>query len=204
MSHHALIKCGLNQIQFIINLQADLQDLRKWGTLMMSFGNFKTAWKVKIPATTQKGSFPAVLVYMVRGTFSNLYYPFAYFASTGFAAVQLYSCTIEATKVLMSLEFSVRAYVCDGALPNRKFFKLIVAGLDDDFYWEWYSVEKGNKIYMISDVPDLLKTTRNCLENSCCNKKARNVYVIDQNFYNVNAVFPRLSTLGTYFEIDPE
>ena len=75
-----------------------------------------------------------VLVYMVRGIFSNLCYPFAYFASTGFTAAQLYPCTIEATKVLVSLGFSVRAYVCDGASPNRIFFKLIAARSDDDFY----------------------------------------------------------------------
>ena len=90
-----------------------------------------------------------VLVYMVRGIFSNLCYPFAYFASTGFNAAQLYPCTIEATKVLTSLGFSVRAYVCDGASPNRKFFKLIAAGsfylygeslndINNNLNTEWY------------------------------------------------------------------
>ena len=116
-----------------------------------------------------------VLVYMVRGIFSNLCYPFAYFASTGFTTAQLYPCTIEATKVLISLGFSVRAHVCDRASPNRKFFKLIAARSDDDFYWAWNPVEKGKKIYMISDTPHLLKTTHNCLENSCWNKKTRNL-----------------------------
>ena len=42
-----------------------------------------------------------VLVYMVRGIFSNLCCRFAYFASTGFTAAQLYPCTLKATKVLM-------------------------------------------------------------------------------------------------------
>lgn len=37
----------LNQIQFIVIRQIDCQDLQKWGTLMMSFVNFKTLWKVK-------------------------------------------------------------------------------------------------------------------------------------------------------------
>ena len=80
------------------------------------------------------------------------------------------------------MRFSVRAYVCDGTSPNRKFFKLIAAGSYDDFYWAWNPVEKRKKIYMISDAPHLLKTTRNCLENSCWNKKTRNLHVSDQNF----------------------
>ena len=41
-----------------------------------------------------------VIVYMVRGIFSNLSYPFAFFASSGFTAAQLYPCTLEATEVL--------------------------------------------------------------------------------------------------------
>ena len=90
----------------------------------------------------------------------------------------------------MSLGFSVRAYVCDGASSNCKFFKLIAAGSDDDFYWTWNPVEKGKKIYMISDAPRLLKTTHNCLENSCWNKKTRNLHESDQNFYNVITAFP--------------
>ena len=103
---------------------------------MMSFGNFKAVWKVKSQTTNNiEWEFVSyVLVYMVKGIFSNLWYPFTYFASTGFTAVQLYPCTIEATKVLMSLGFSVCAYVCDGASPNPKFLKLIAAGSDDDFY----------------------------------------------------------------------
>ena len=52
-----------------------------------------------------------VLVYKGRGIFSNFCYPFAYFASTGFTTVQLYPRKIEATKVLISLGFSVRPYV---------------------------------------------------------------------------------------------
>ena len=124
-----------------------------------------------------------VLVYMVRGIFSKLCYPFAYFASTGFTAAQLYPCTLEATKVLSSLGFCVRAYVCDGASPNRKFFKLMAAGAEDDFYWTWNPVEKRKKIYFFSDTPHLLKTTRNCLENSFWNKNTRNMHVSISYFF---------------------
>ena len=149
---------------------------------------------------TKRESSRYVLVYMVRGIFRYLSYSFANFASTAFTGAQLYPCPIEATKVLISLGFSVRAYVCDGASPYCKFLKLTAAGSDDDFYCAWNPVEKEKKIYMISDPPHLLKTPRNSLENSCWNKKIRNLHVSDQNFY-VNTLFPRLSTLVTYFTL---
>jgi len=63
-----------------------------------------------------------ILVYMVRGIFSNLIYPFGYFASLGFNAGELYPCTMLAIDVLDSIGFNVRALVSDGASPNRKFF----------------------------------------------------------------------------------
>ena len=50
--------------------------------------------------TNQRDIATHVIVYMVRGLFSKLCYPFAYFASTGFIPAQLYPCTIEATQVL--------------------------------------------------------------------------------------------------------
>ena len=153
MLHYTLMKCGFNQVQVIVSLQTDWSDLLKWEALMISFRNFNTGWKVEIQVTTQKGNFPAMcwFIWFIRlfGLFCNLYNLFVYFASTGFTAVQLYSCVIEATKVLMSLEFLVRAYVCNGASPNCKFFQLITSGSGDDFYWEWNAVEKGKKIYMI-------------------------------------------------------
>ena len=106
-----------------------------------------------------------VIVFMVRDIFSNLSHPFAFFESTGFTASQLYPCTIEATKVLTCLGFHVRAYVSGGASPNQKFYK-IISPEDEVYYWTWNIFETGQKIYLFSDVPHLLKTTRNCLENS--------------------------------------
>lgn len=60
MSHYTLMKCGFNQVQFIVNLQTDQSDLLKWEALMISFRNFNTGWKVEIQVTTQRGSFPAM------------------------------------------------------------------------------------------------------------------------------------------------
>ena len=113
---------------------------------------------------------------MVRGIVASFCYPFAYFASTGFTSSQLYPCTLEATGVLESLGFFVHAFVSDGASPNRRFYKLMCIEMDN-IYWTVSPFDEERKIYFISDVPHLLKTTRNCLENSFCNKQSRNMHV---------------------------
>lgn len=59
-----------------------------------------------------------VIVCTVRGLFSKLCYPFAYFAPTELASVQLYPCTIEAFQVLESIGFLVRALVSDGGIAQ--------------------------------------------------------------------------------------
>ena len=86
-----------------------------------------------------------VIVFMVRGICSNLSYPFAFFASTGFTASQFYPCTIEATKVFIRLGFHVRTYVSDGASTNRMFYK-IISPEDEIYYWAWNIFETGQKI----------------------------------------------------------
>ena len=47
----------------------------------------------------------------------------------------------------------------------------------DDTNWTWNPFDKSRKIFFISDVPHLLKTTRNNLENSLFNRNSRNLHV---------------------------
>ena len=56
-----------------------------------------------------------VVVFMVRGLFSSLCYPFGHFASEGFNSDQLYHCAWEAVGILESLSLKVRAVIADGA-----------------------------------------------------------------------------------------
>ena len=113
---------------------------------------------------------------MVWRLFTNLCYSFSYFASTGFTSAQLDPCTMEATQVLESLGVLVRALVSDGASPNRKFYDIVSESVDS-FYFTQNPFDRRRRIYLISDVPHLLKTTGNCFENSCWNKKTRNLHV---------------------------
>ena len=137
-----------------------------------------------------------VLVFMVRGIVASFCYPFAFFASVGFTSAQLYPCALQAVIVLESLGFLVRAFVSDGASPNRKFYKLMCVD-EGDIYWTINPCDDSRKIYYISDVPHLLKTTRNCLENSFWNKNSRNMHVslFICFYYNkyIYTVFPLLN-----------
>ena len=106
-----------------------------------------------------------VIVFIFRGIFSNLAYSFSYFIYWKWiycrSVVPRCHC-----KVLEYLGFKVRAFTADGASPNRKFFKMVAKDVHENFFWIQNLFDKARKIYFISDVSHLLKTTRNYLENS--------------------------------------
>ena len=116
-----------------------------------------------------------VNLFMVRGIFTNLCYPFGYHASVGFKSDELFPVVWEATGVLESLGFKVRAWVCDGGSPNRRFLKMNAQ--DDKFNSVKNIFATDRDIYFFSDVPHLLKTTRNNLENSHGNQNTKNLMV---------------------------
>ncbi|CAG2191543.1 unnamed protein product [Mytilus edulis] len=66
------------------------------------------------------------------------------------------------------------ALVCDGATPNRKFYR--IHGQNQDLCY-FTNNEYGDEInlYFICDAPHLMKTTRNNFENSGWNNKTRNL-----------------------------
>nr|XP_047125903.1 uncharacterized protein LOC101241084 isoform X2 [Hydra vulgaris] len=126
-----------------------------------------------------------VIVFMVRGIFSSLCYPFGHFASCGFNSDQIFNCAWEATRILECIGFKVRSMVADGASPNRKFFRIHLAEnyenvKDTTVHWTWNIWCSTRKLYFFCDVPHLIKTTRNNLENSHWNQNSRNLMIEDQ------------------------
>ena len=63
-----------------------------------------------------------IIMFMVRGIFSNLQYAFGNFANEGFDSDQIFPCALEAIRILESIGMCVRAITEDGASPNRKVF----------------------------------------------------------------------------------
>ena len=66
----------------------------------------------------------------------------------------------------------VIAVVCDGATPNRKFFKM--HGSSKGLTYKATNIyDNSRPVFFISDVPHLLKTTRNSWANSYAHKNSR-------------------------------
>ena len=121
-----------------------------------------------------------VITFMMRSIFDRLDAIVAYYPCTGFAAHQLYFSVHEVIMVLELAGYHVRALTCDGASPNRKFFRMHHQQNMHDGDVCHFMVNlfrPGHKIYFISDVPHLLKTTRNCWENSNFHNKTRNLFL---------------------------
>ena len=134
--------------------------------------------------TEEKSLSSYVLTFMVRGIFTSLAYPFAYYAGQGFTSDQLYPCVWECVRALECINLKVLFFTSDGAAPNRRFYRLHLmpdgANKSDDgvTYWCWnrYASEQ-RKLYFFCDVPHLVKTVRNNIENSHGHLNTRNLMV---------------------------
>ena len=69
-----------------------------------------------------------MLVFMVRGIFSALVFPYAQFPTNGVSSGELCPMVWEAVYNLEVSGFKVMAFTCDGATCNRKFFRMQGSG----------------------------------------------------------------------------
>lgn len=119
-----------------------------------------------------------MLVIMVRGAANSLKYPYACFATAGVSGAYLYPILWKAIRDIELLcGLRVLFITCDGASPNRKFFRYNQVPGEDLVYWCWnrYSYPM-RKLYFVCDVPHLLKTARNCFASSNCHQKTRTMW----------------------------
>ena len=108
----------------------------------------------------------------MRGAATDLKYSLAYFLTKDVTSYQIMPLFWKAVSVLeLVCNLWVCAAVCDGASPNRRFYQLH-AGLDVINATTNLFVP-SKKIYFFSDTPHLVKTTRNCLFNSCSGTRTR-------------------------------
>ncbi|XP_071476835.1 uncharacterized protein [Diadema antillarum] len=144
--------------------------------------------------TTQNIATHALTI-MIRGIFHNLHTPVGFFPCDAMTADQLYHIIWEGVERLHFAGFHVRAFVSDGATTNRKFYKLCSS--------EHFTINPFNpdhKIYFISDVPHLIKTTRNNFENSGSHNNTRNMmlrgapiswrHILDVNAWDTGHINP--------------
>ncbi|XP_046579981.1 uncharacterized protein LOC124287470 [Haliotis rubra] len=126
----------------------------------------------------------SMLVVMVRGITTSLKYPFAAFTTLVVTADLLYNMIWNCVKTLeIDCGLKVLFVTCDGASPNRKFFgmhKEENSQLLTYFTWNTYATPR-RKLFFISDVPHLMKTTRNCFANSSSHKLSRKLWKDGKN-----------------------
>lgn len=124
-----------------------------------------------------------MLVFMVRGLFSALEFPYAQFPSSNLSGDALYSIIWECIANLEALGFNVLALTADGASCNRKFFRMHAPctrgrGRGELIYKtnNIYASEE-RPIFFFSDPPHLIKTVRNCWSNSFGHSYTRKLWV---------------------------
>ena len=109
-----------------------------------------------------------MLMFMVRGLFSSLKFPYAQFSTNNLTGDLIFPIF---WKVVERLELLGLVVVCDGAAPNRKFFKLY--GDKSTYKINNPYADSERHIYFISDVSHLIKTVRNCFLNLFLDKWPR-------------------------------
>ena len=118
-----------------------------------------------------------VLVLMVRSVTTSLKFPLAAYATQSITSDFLYPIIWNSIAVLeVHLELKVLFLTCDGASANRKFFDLHKFPGHKSVYFSNNPFCDQRKIYFISDVPHLIKTTRNCFSNSSSHKNSRQLW----------------------------
>ncbi|PIK36055.1 hypothetical protein BSL78_27120 [Apostichopus japonicus] len=119
-----------------------------------------------------------VLLFMARGITTSLKFPVAYYATASLKASQLHEMTYEVITALKLMDLTVLCLVSDGAASNRRLYQNLGGKGKTElspahFCWNWFGDEE--KIFFICDVPHLLKTLRNNMENSNWSRKTRNL-----------------------------
>ena len=145
-------------------------DLDTFNEELLKMSNSKVEFKPDIATH--------IIVFMVRGLFSSHNVPFMWYPCKGFHSEQLWDCVWRATHILEDLGLKVRAWVSDGASSNRKFFRIHRAIGGQYMGATYYCTNRyapHRKIYFICDVPHLLKTARNNIENSHGNQNTKHL-----------------------------
>ena len=125
-----------------------------------------------------------MLVFMVRGLFIPLNFPYAQFATRNLSADLIFPLVWEIVQKLEAAGFKVVAINSDGTSSNRKFYHMhlsptAVTTEDSTVVYKTKNpyADEDRDIYFFSDVPHLIKTIRNCWSNSFAHSNSRALWV---------------------------
>ncbi|XP_011680559.1 uncharacterized protein LOC100893587 [Strongylocentrotus purpuratus] len=137
-----------------------------------SINNELRAFEKRLKEDTDELASHAFMI-MVRGLFSPAKQAVALFPTSSLRSGEIYDCVMKTVLAVETAGLKVRVVVADGASCNRKFFRICTD--DVHGYYTINPADQDRKIYFFCDVPHLLKTARNNLENSGFNRKSRNL-----------------------------
>ena len=124
------------------------------------------------------------LAYMMQGITQHINYPLAIYGTKSATSSQMYNTVWERVEDCELAGFKVRPFICDGASANGKMFKLHASDYPaDEKVHRCMNKFADRPIYFVSDVPHLIKTTRNCMENSGSHLKSRYL-MVSSSFHN--------------------
>ena len=103
-----------------------------------------------------------MLMFMVRGLFTSLKYPYVQFSAASTKGADIFPLVRQAIKHLTRLGLTVLTVTCDGASDNRRMFQMFNPKADLSYKTMNIFNAERNDIFFISDPPHLLKTIRNC------------------------------------------
>ena len=123
-----------------------------------------------------------ILTIMVRGIFVPFKFPYAHFPTKQLTSESIFTIVWEAIERLENLGFKVLVITADGASANRKFFRLHDVQKTHSPYNPVYKTNnpytnEERAIYFMSDVPHLVKTTRNNWSHSFSHGRTRKLWV---------------------------
>ena len=144
--------------------------------------------------TTTHSKYPPLathmLVFMVRGVFIDLEFPYAQYATSHTSAGSIYPVVWDVIRHLELAGIKVICVTCDGVSANRAFFKMhreeskMKSGV---VYKCTNPIDGDRDVYFMSDVPHLIKTTRNCWSHSFAHRRTRQLWVI-KKLYNYRSL----------------
>ena len=105
-----------------------------------------------------------MLVFMVRGLFSRLEYPYVQFPCHTLSSDEMFDPFWEAVSRLERLGLKVMGLCCDGLAANRRYFSLHSDKAKAYKVVNPYA-EENRSLYFFSDPPHLIKTVRNAWAN---------------------------------------
>ena len=132
------------------------------GTINNLLKKFEKSLESEMDSSTTLSK--TMLVFMVRGLFIRLQFPYAQFAAPSVSGDQMFVPFWECVMRLERCGFMVVAGTADGASPNRSFMGIHKPDKNSQFPYKVLNPYASSErhIHFISDPPHLLKTVRNC------------------------------------------